>query len=256
MVQIANALKAMHSMGLAARSMDAKRWLVTDGSRIRFNACGMADILDPSPIPLQDLQRFDLHQLGKLIFSLGTANAHNKMRPTDYFTRSSTTRLRQTVEWLQQQTVSTESAGTIDDFLRIISSDAIEAFDASLRLDDVLQHHLNRELENSRLVRLLFKLNAINERPEYEKDPQWRDQGQRNALKLFRDYVFHQVDGNGNPVIDMGHMLAALNKLDVGAEEKITLTTRDSLTVIVVSYREMKATVEGAWGELMRRSGG
>ncbi|KAL9103816.1 MAG: hypothetical protein Q9163_001170 [Psora crenata] len=255
MVQGANFLKAIHSLGLAARSMDAKRWLLTDENRIRFNACGLADILDPTLVPLHELQRSDLHQLGKLIFSLGTANAHNKMRPTDHFNRSYTARLRKTVEWLQHQTISAESSGTIDDFLRIIASDAVDALDASLRFDDFLQHNLNRELENSRLVRLLFKLNAINERPEYENDSVWRDQGQRNALKLFRDYVFHQVDGNGNPVLDMGHMLACLNKLDVGVEEKITLTTRDGHTVIIVSYREMKVAVESTWGELMRRSG-
>ncbi|KAL9131340.1 MAG: hypothetical protein Q9217_000719 [Psora testacea] len=256
MVQTANALKAIHSMGLAARSMDAKRWLVTDEDRIRFHACGMADILDPTSMPMHELQRSDLHQLGKLIFSLGTANAHNKMRPTDHFAKSYTARLRQAVEWLQHQTVSVESTGTIDDFLRIIASDAIEAFDTSLRLDDILQHNLSRELENSRLVRLLFKLNAINDRPEYETDSQWRDQGQRSALKLFRDYVFHQVDPNGNPIIDMGHMLACLNKLDVGVEEKVTLTSRDNRTIIVVSYREIKGAVEGAWGDLMRRTTG
>ena len=256
MVQIANALKAVHSMGLAARSMDAKRWLVTDEDRIRFNACGMADILDPSSTSLLELQRSDLHQLGKLVFSLGTAGAHNKMRPSDHFARVYTARLRQAVDWLQHQTISTESSGTVDDFVRILASDAIEAFDASLRFNDVLQHNLNKELENSRLVRLLFKLDSINDRPEYEGDSQWRDQGQRNALKLFRDYVFHQVDANGNPVIDMGHMLACLNKLDVGVEEKVTLTTRDGLTVILASYREIKGAIESAWVDLMRRRSG
>ena len=255
MVQVGNALKAIHSLGLAARSMDAKRWLVTDEDRIRFNACGIADILETTPTPLHDLQLLDLHNLGKMMFSLGTANAHNKMRPTDHFARIYTPRLRNAIEWLQHQTISADSAGTIDDFLSIISADAVDAFDASLRFDDVLQHNLNKELENSRLVRLQFKLSMINDRPEYENDSAWRDQGQKGALKLFRDYVFHQVDANGNPVLDMGHMLACLNKLDVGIDERITLMTRNEQTVIVISYRELKAAVDGAWTELMRRSG-
>ena len=257
-VQIANALKAIHNMGLAARLMDAKRWLLTDDDRIRFNACGLADILDPSSAPLLEFQRTDLHHLGKLIFTLGTANAHNKVRPADHFARIYSTRLKTTVEWLQSQTISPESTGTIDDLLHIIATNSIDAFDASLRLDDTLMYNLNRELENSRLVRLLFKLNAINERPEYENDLQWRDQGQRNVLKLFRDYVFHQVDAHGNPVVDMGHMLMCLNKLDAGVEERVTLVGRGAQeqAACVVSFRELKTAVEGACVELMRRSGG
>lgn len=33
------------------------------------------------------------------------------------------------------------------------------------------------------------------------------------VLKLFRDYVFHSVDEMGNPVLDMTHVLLALNKV-------------------------------------------
>ena len=33
------------------------------------------------------------------------------------------------------------------------------------------------------------------------------------VLKLFRDYVFHSVDEIGNPVIDLTHVLAHLNKV-------------------------------------------
>jgi PAB-dependent poly(A)-specific ribonuclease subunit 3 len=32
------------------------------------------------------------------------------------------------------------------------------------------------------------------------------------VLKLFRDFVFHSVDEVGNPVIDLTHVLAHLNK--------------------------------------------
>lgn len=57
-------------------------------------------------------------------------------------------------------------------------------------------------------------------------------------------------------MVDMGHMLACLNKLDVGVEERIMLVSRNEATVMVVTFREMKSAVEGAWGELMRRSSG
>lgn len=35
------------------------------------------------------------------------------------------------------------------------------------------------------------------------------------VLKLFRDYVFHSMDEVGNPVIDLTHVLAHLNKVSL-----------------------------------------
>jgi hypothetical protein len=32
-------------------------------------------------------------------------------------------------------------------------------------------------------------------------------------LKLFRDYVFHQLTPNGNPWIDLSHIVQCLNKV-------------------------------------------
>jgi PAB-dependent poly(A)-specific ribonuclease subunit 3 len=109
-------------------------------------------------------------------------------------------------------------------------------------------------------VRLLVKLNFINERPELDASVPnaapaanaWSDTGERYYLKLFRDYVFHQVDGQGHPVVDLAHVLACLNKLDAGSEERISLVSRDEQNVLVVSYRELKRGVEGAFQDLIK----
>ena len=71
-------------------------------------------------------------------------------------------------------------------------------------------------------------------------------------LKLFRDYVFHQVDSNGNPVMDIGHMIRCLNKLDAGVDERICLTSRDEQTSFVVSYKELKKQLVNAFNELIK----
>src|SRR6266540_3463947 len=105
--------------------------------------------------------------------------------------------------------------------------------------NDFLESELSQELENGRLVRLLCKFGFINERPEYvllyifflylikwpklifffplsnnkfrfDMDPSWSETGDRYLIKLFRDYVFHQVDENGYPVVDMAHVLMCL----------------------------------------------
>lgn len=69
-------------------------------------------------------------------------------------------------------------------------------------------------------------------------------------LKLFRDYVFHQVLDDGRPWLDMAHIVQCLNKLDVGVPEKISLVSRDEQSVLVVSYAELKHCLEQSFSEL------
>lgn len=259
LVQLANALKAIHSAGLAARVIDPGKVILTGENRIRLNACAIMDVVqNDTPYTMADLQRLDLYQFGQLIFMLGTnspANTTGKPKQViEQFSRFYSRRLQESVSWLLDHG-HIEYTDGIDIFLSTIASEMTTVFDASLHLNDELTTNLNRELENSRLVRLLTKLNFINSRSEYEQDQRWSEQGNRFYLSLFRDFVFHQVDAHGNPVLDLGHVIACLNKLDAGSEEKITLVTRDEMTVLVVSYRELKGCVDGAWGELGRRAG-
>ena len=51
----------------------------------------------------------------------------------------------------------------------------------------------------------------------------------------------------------MMHVLSCLNKLDAGTEERLMLVSRDEQSCLVVSYREVKACIESAFGELMRQ---
>lgn len=256
-VQMANALKAIHSVGLAARVIDPSKVLLTGENRIRLNACAVQDVVKHNTeYTIDDLQRLDLHQLGQLILAVGTNNlpvTQNAAKAIDVFSRSYSPRLRDRISWLldHQQATCTEG---IDIFLASIATDIVSVFDSSLHLDDQLQTNLARELENSRITRLLVKLNFLNERPEHESDRAWSEQGNRYILQLFRDYVFHQVDSQGKPVLDLAHVLACLNKVDVGIEEKVSLTARDENTVIIVTYREVRTAIEAAFGDLMRRT--
>lgn len=53
------------------------------------------------------------------------------------------------------------------------------------------------EYDNGRLLRLLLKLGTLNERPDQGGVGEWSETGERYILKLFRDYLFHQVRGGG-----------------------------------------------------------
>eukprot|EP01103_Thecamoeba_quadrilineata_P017242 TRINITY_DN6027_c0_g1_i1.p1 TRINITY_DN6027_c0_g1~~TRINITY_DN6027_c0_g1_i1.p1 ORF type:complete len:137 (+),score=19.24 TRINITY_DN6027_c0_g1_i1:391-801(+) len=114
----------------------------------------------------------------------------------------------------------------------------------------MLETEMSKEVENGRLLRILVKLGFINERPEYGMDLNWSETGDRYLLKLFRDYVFHQVCDDGNPVVDFAHVVDCLNKLDVGASEKILLTSRDEQSMLVVSYNDLRRCIESAFNEL------
>jgi PAB-dependent poly(A)-specific ribonuclease subunit 3 len=79
--------------------------------------------------------------------------------------------------------------------------------------------------------------------PRFDHDLRWSETGDRYVIKLFRDYVFHQVDELGAPVVDLSHVLTCLNKLDAGVDEKITLVSRDNQSCLIVSYREVSLYV-------------
>ena len=117
-----------------------------------------------------------------------------------------------------------------------------------------MHNNLRNEYENGRLLRLLLKLGYVNERPEYSRAPQWSETGDRYVLKLFRDYVFHQNQADGAPVLEVGHVISALNKLDAGDMEKIMLCSRDNKDVLVVSFNDVRKCLEMSIMELSQQS--
>lgn len=120
--------------------------------------------------------------------------------------------------------------------------------DETLEATDRLEKELLSELENARLVRLLCKFGFINERPEcvytflpkiirflwlgicrFARDPRWSETGDRYIIKLFRDYVFHQVGEHGNPVTDLSHVLTCLNKVSYLTQLGLTNASFDRM---------------------------
>lgn len=255
MVQIACAIKSVHTARLAVRCMEPSKVLVTEKNRVRLSACSVLDVVQhESQKSLQELQQDDLLLLGRLILSLATNGliSHQNLKASvDQLGRSFTAELRDTVVWLLTPPQPTASK-TVDELLQGINGHIVTSYNSALHNADSLTSELSRELENGRIARLMMKLGTINERQEFDGDRNWSENGERYMLKLFRDYVFHQVDAAGNPVVDLGHMIRCLNKLDTGVDEKIMLTSRDEQTTFVVSYKELKKQVAAAFGDLTK----
>ena len=79
--------------------------------------------------------------------------------------------------------------------------------------------------------------------------------GDRYVIKLFKDFVFHQVNENGGPLVDWGHVIEALNKLDLGLPEKVLLLSRDEMSMLLVSYADVKQCIDTAYKELEAGAG-
>lgn len=279
-VQLANGLKAVHSNGLAARTLVPSKVLVTSKNRLRLSGCSVLDIVQfEQSASLIEQQQADLVDLGRLIVDIAARNstAHNNpAKALEQVSRSYTDRLRACLQWLlsppqidshatSEEAMAASADYNVNTLISNISDHVMSTFDSGLSQNDDLSSNMMTELENGRLVRLLTKLNTILERPESsppnstntpahlnQPPNSWSETGERYYLKLFRDYVFHQVDHEGRPVLDLGHMLTCLNKLDAGIDERIQLVSREEQNVFIVSYRELKRGVEAAWGELSR----
>jgi PAB-dependent poly(A)-specific ribonuclease subunit 3 len=281
-VQLASALKSIHEGGQAAQTVSASKVLITSKNRVRLNGCGVLDIVQyEQRKPVTDAQRTDLEDLGKLILGIAARNQtahHNVQKALDLVSRSYTERLRACIAWLITPPAITQDGQgadvqqladyNVNTLLNNIADKVVAAFDSTLHLEDDLTANMMRELENGRLVRLLTKINVILERPESNapgsqpSNPNvpntpssaWSETGDRFYLKLFRDYVFHQVDSDGRPVLDLGHVISCLNKLDAGIDEKIQLMDREEQHVFIVSYRELKRGFESAWADISKAS--
>ncbi|TIA02242.1 PAB-dependent poly(A)-specific ribonuclease subunit pan3, partial [Aureobasidium pullulans] len=204
-VQLASAIKAIHSIGLAARLMIPQKILITSKSRLRLNSCGILDITQyEQGRTISELQQDDLLQLGRLILCIANKNPtahHNTQKSLEHVGRAYSEKMREVVTWLltpatpmtpTQATTSsptpaaatTSSDHDIDSFLSLISSQITLTFDASLHEADSLTSNLSRELENARLVRLLTKLNMVLERPEATLTS--------NAANPVHQHAYHQ----------------------------------------------------------------
>lgn len=139
-----------------------------------------------------------------------------------------------------------------DDLMPMIGARFYDAVDEFTIQNDSLQADLAKDIESARLFRLLTKLCTVVDRADLNGNNRWSEYGDRYMLKLFRDYIFHQVLQDGRPWLDMAHVISCLNKLDAGVLDKICLMSSDEQSVLVVAYAELKTCLEQAYAECVQ----
>ncbi|XP_046996275.1 PAN2-PAN3 deadenylation complex subunit PAN3 isoform X1 [Schistocerca americana] len=261
-MQLTSALRVIHSAGLACRTLDPTKILLTGRSRLRLSCLAIADVLSFDPTATNPLhliphyQQEDLTALGKLVLALGCRSLmaiqrENIQTSLDLVTRTYSSDLRNLIMYLLSSQQQQQQPRNVTDLMPMIGARFYTQLDAAQMRADILENELAKEMENGRLCRLLVKLGTVNERPELNMDPTWAETGDRYMLKLFRDYLYHQVTEDGRPWIDMAHVVHCLNKLDAGVHDKICLMSRDEQSVLVVSYAELKHCLEQSFDEIL-----
>ncbi|EEC12422.1 PAB-dependent poly(A)-specific ribonuclease subunit PAN3, putative [Ixodes scapularis] len=220
-VQLSSVLRTIHAAGLACRSFEPSKILVMGKSRLRLNCCGIMDVLTfDASVPnskalVPHYQQEDLVSLGKLVLALAcntmaAIQRENLQQSMELVSRNYSADLRNLILYLLSSPPRTHS---INDIMPMIGARFYTQLDAAQMRSDVIENELAKEVENGRLFRMLIKLGTISERPEFHLDSSWSETGDRYMLKLFRDYLFHQVTKDSRPWIDVAHVVQALNKV-------------------------------------------
>ena len=220
------------------RVVDPAHIILTSGTNARFSCVGVLDVLEfESRKSVDGLQQEDLIKIGRVVLSLAT-RAVISHKNTDEALML--VKQHYSADLLRIATGLLAGKANITQVCNALSDRIHDELDTALAASDALHSHLRNEYENGRLLRLLFKLNTMVERPDHAFAPQWSETGDRYVLKLFRDYIFHQCDVEGLPSLDAGHVLTALNKLDTGDTEEIVLSSRDGKDLLVVTYADVQ----------------
>lgn len=255
MVQIANALRSIHGAGLAARIIDPSKILLTGPDQIRLNACGIKDVLDYGvERSVAELQREDFKQFGRLLVALGTNKASvqaSLSNALDHFNRVYSASMKEWVFWLLNRPDQSEG---IDHLLAGLYAESFKALDAQQVRMNLMEDQVQLMTSNDLSFRVMVKLNTVVDNPL--RTIQYPNNGDRDPIKLLRDYIFHSVDEESKPVIHLPRMMECMQKLDAGVDEKIMLTSRDNQIILVVSYKELKQMLRSQFEEIMKQRGG
>lgn len=254
LTQIAMALRAAHTAGLAvgAPGLAATKVLLTSRStqRIKIGSIGVVHVLKGMRGRREDTavqQQEDIAAVGSLMVRLagGAANGPALQALAGHLSPH-----------LLHLLASLQNSHIRDCHMlcSAVHEHSLEILEGQMMQQEALMSQLALELDNGRLLRLLARLVMVSEGSQTSLEPNWSETGDRYLIKLFKDFVFHQVNEAGGPLLDWGHVVEALNKLDLGVNEKIMLLSRDEMSMLVVSYADVKQCVNTTFKELEMRA--
>ncbi|VDN12715.1 unnamed protein product [Dibothriocephalus latus] len=219
-----------------------------------INCFGLRDIVTHNPavdIVAQE-KLADFVSLGKLMLGViyGTASAIQRPNAIQLISQVYKKELANLISDLLSGTVT-----SVDTLTMVTAPYAYDHLASLYSSNDFLEQQLLREMECERLFRLICKLNSVVERNDVKRPdrsaPAWSETGDRYMLKLFRDFVFHQVDQCGAAHLDLAHIVNSLNKVECASPEKLCLVSRDGQRVIIASFAEVRQWLDNSFATLV-----
>ncbi|QLQ80651.1 hypothetical protein HG537_0D06520 [Torulaspora globosa] len=247
LVQLTNAIRAIHASGLAVINLDWDKVIVSGSpGRVKISGCGAVDVLrGQEPFDLLAEQQRDFIKLGTLLKDLASKMSSKKDSSVQDLVVDDD--FKSVLQYLLNQDNSKKN---IQQLTSLFQDRIFDVINSSLTYTEYTEGVLSKELENGRLFRLMCKLNCVYGRMESRIDVNWSESGTKFPITLFYDYVFHQIDTSGKNVLDLTHVLRCLNKLDAGVSEKIVLTTPDEMNCIMISYKELRDLIDSTFRSL------
>ncbi|KAI1729947.1 PAB-dependent poly(A)-specific ribonuclease subunit PAN3 [Ditylenchus destructor] len=202
---------------------------------------------------VEDLRAFGLLLIVMVVGRLNASKQENLPSSMQYVDTHSSLDLKNAIHLLcGAKNVPGQRSTNINELMPMIGARFYGQIENLQTKNDFLEDELSKEIESGRLFRILCKIDTVIERPGLNMDPMWSETGDRYLLKLFRDYVFHQVTENGKPWIDFSHIISSLNKLDAGVDENIQLVSRNGDNILIVSFAELRKYLENSFNTLQQ----
>ncbi|RHW68367.1 Pab1p-dependent poly(A) ribonuclease subunit [Trypanosoma brucei equiperdum] len=246
--QMVSLMRAFHETSTPLRGLHwTKILFVPVSSRFYFSGVGFMDVMEPKGSAHQSaaLMKHDIQSLGLLLLQLSTGNSNAK--PEDFTAQPA--KGYSGIFWLLVKACIDGTADVVTLCRALGERMSMEVAHQEGHADRLISQ-CGKEAHNGRIMRLMIKLNfvleSLHDFPEHSAEA-----NNRYALRLFSQYVFNQVDERHRTRLDWGHVFHSLNKLDCGSEELVQLIGNDeSNTILVISYRDLRDTLERAFEQL------
>lgn len=254
-MQLLAALRVIHATTGACRTLGLSRILVTGNTRIRLGNVGVVDVLEADMRKSKTAAEIDdVIALGHVMLALATrALSDDSCTPQNEL--AATTRLRYVAARYSREIYALISElltkpPTVFALCDMLSGRAFDELDATYQCVDCYEGLASAEVGAGRLLRVMLHVSSALYGSEKQAGSVWSESGERYLLLLFMDYVFHQVDGSGLSILNYGHVIASLVKLDASDPEKILLVSRDGRTILASSYLEVRQALSQVYASL------
>ncbi|KEG11664.1 Pab1p-dependent poly(A) ribonuclease subunit [Trypanosoma grayi] len=246
--QMVGLMRAFHETATPLRGLHWTKILyVPVTGRFYFSGIGLVDLVDPKAAnsSIGAMMKQDVQALGLVLLQLSTRSLN--VRPDD-FTSQPATGFSESFWTLVKACL--DGNADVASLCRALGERMSMEVAHQEGHADYLISQCAKEAHNGRLMRLMVKLNfvleSLHEVPDHSAEAH-----NRYALRLFSQYVFNQVDEQHRTRLDWGHVFHSLNKLDCGSEELVQLIGNDDgNTILVISYHDLRVTLESAFEQL------